>query len=404
MLDTYAVVTSEAGRAINRLLRSRVEGAQRVTNTETFFDLVYAFAITQLAKLIITDLTWHGVLRAGLLLLAVWWAWIYTAWITNWLHPDARAVRVMLLGVMLASLVVSATLPAAFGSRGLVFAATYVVMQLGRTVFMLFAVRRDPGMLRIFERITAWLLVSGALWLIGGFASGGARELIWLTAVLVDLAAPVAGFYTPGLGRSTTTDWNIAGEHLAERCQLFMVIVFGESILDTGATLASLPFTPARVVAFVFAFVATVALWWVYFDRSADDSSRTIATSADPGRLGRSAYTYYHLPMVAGIILTAVADERVIAHPTGHGGTANTLVLLGGPFLFLTGHFLFKLAIFRRLSVPRLVAIAVLAALVPLGEVTSPLVLGISATVVVIAVVITDTILHPHPLGVGERR
>jgi low temperature requirement protein LtrA len=402
--DTYAVVTSEASRAISRLLRSRGQGAQRVTNTETFFDLVYAFAITQLAKFLKADLTWHGVLQTVLLLLAVWWAWIYTAWITNWLHPDARAVRVMLLGVMLASLVVSATLPAAFGDRGLVFAITYVVMQVGRTLFMLFAVRRDAALLRNFERIITWLMVSGACWLLGGFLSGSTREAVWLLAVLVDLAAPVAGFYAPGLGRSTTTDWNIAGEHLAERCQLFMVIVFGESILDTGATLTSLPFTPARVIAFVFAFVATVALWWVYFDRSANDSSRTIATSADPGRLGRSAYTYYHLPMVTGMILTAVADERVISNPTNNGGTANTLVLLGGPFLFLTGHFLFKWAIFRRLSVPRIVAVVVLAAMVPLGAVLSPLLLGILATLVVISVVIADTVGHPQPVGSGERR
>ncbi|HEY0808165.1 MAG TPA: low temperature requirement protein A [Pseudonocardiaceae bacterium] len=398
------MVTSEASRAISRLLRSRGQGAQRVTNTETFFDLVYAFAITQLAKFLNADLTWHGVLQAVLLLLAVWWAWIYTAWITNWLHPDARAVRVMLLGVMLASLVVSATLPAAFGDRGLVFAITYVVMQVGRTLFMLFAVRRDAALLRNFERIITWLMVSGACWLLGGFLSGTTREAVWLVAVLVDLAAPVAGFYTPGLGRSTTTDWNIAGEHLAERCQLFMVIVFGESILDTGATLTSLPFTPARVIAFVFAFVATVALWWVYFDRSANDSSRTIASSADPGRLGRSAYTYYHLPMVTGMILTAVADERVISSPTNHGGTANTLVLLGGPFLFLIGHFLFKWAIFRRLSVPRIVAVVVLAAMVPLGAVLSPLLLGILATLVVISVVIADTVGHSQPLGGGGER
>jgi low temperature requirement protein LtrA len=396
------VVTRES--AINRLMRARVDGAQRVTNTELFFDLVYVFAITQLSRFLGEDLTWHGALQGVLLLMAVWWAWIYTAWITNWLHPDARAVRVMLLAVMLASLIVSATLPAAFGDRGLVFAATYVLMQLGRTLFVLFAVRRDAGLLRNFQRIACWLVVSGAGWLIGGFLDGTARDVAWLVAILVDMAAPACGFYTPGLGRSTTADWNIAGEHLAERCQLFMIIVLGESILDIGSTLASMPFTPATVTAFGFAFLGTVALWWVYFDRSAEDSSRAIASSADPGRLGRSAYTYYHLPMVAGVILTAVADERVIAHPTGHGELAGTLVILGGPFLFLIGHFLFKLAVFRRVSVPRLVAIVVLAALVPLGAVVSPLVLGIAAGVVVVGVVVADLVMHPVALGQPERR
>jgi low temperature requirement protein LtrA len=268
---------------------------------------------------------------------------------------------------------------------------------------MLVAVRRDALLLRNFQRIAAWLVVSGACWLIGGFLSGAGRDVAWALAVGVDMAAPACGFYTPGLGRSTTSDWNIAGEHLAERCQLFMIIVLGESILDIGSTLASMPFTPARMTAFGFAFLGTVALWWVYFDRAAADSSRAIASSSDPGRLGRSAYTYFHLPMVAGVILTAVADERVIAHPTGHGEPAGTLVLLGGPILFLVGHFLFKLAVFGRVSVPRVVAVVVLAGLVPLGAVTSPLVLGIAAAVVVAAVVVADLVTHPAALGQDER-
>jgi low temperature requirement protein LtrA len=200
--------------AINRLLRSRVDGEQRVTNTELFFDLVYVFAITQLARYLGADLTWPGALRAGLLLLAMWWAWIYTAWITNWLHPDARAVRVMLLAVMLASLVVSATLPSAFGDRGLVFAITYVVMQVGRTCFVLFAVRRT-GLLANFQRILSWLVLSGVFWLLGGLMSGTGRDALWLVAVLIDVASPVLGFSTPWRGRSTPSDWTIAGEQLA---------------------------------------------------------------------------------------------------------------------------------------------------------------------------------------------
>ena len=70
----------------------RVDGEQRVTNTELFFDLVYVFAVTQLTKVLGEDLTWQGALRTALLFFAIWWAWIYTAWVTNWLHPDASAV------------------------------------------------------------------------------------------------------------------------------------------------------------------------------------------------------------------------------------------------------------------------------------------------------------------------
>jgi low temperature requirement protein LtrA len=372
-----------------------VDGQQRVTNVELFFDLVYVFAITQLTRFLEEDLTWQGVSRALLLLLAIWWAWIYTAWVTNWLHPDARAVRIVLFGAMLASLIVSATLPDAFGERGLVFAVTYVIMQLGRTCFVVLAARRDPMLRRNFQRITAWLVLSGACWLIGGFQSGTGRDVLWVVAVLLDLAGPAAGFFVPGLGRSTTGDWNIAGDHLAERCQLFMIIALGESILDTGKSLGDEPFTAPRVTAFVLAFLGTVALWWVYFDRSAEDSNRAIATSADPGRLGRSAYTYFHLPMVAGIIVTAVADEKVIAHPA-EGSAAVTACILGGPALFLIGHLLFKRAVFRVLSVPRVVALVVLAALAPAGAVVSPLVLDGAAAIVVVGIAVADALLYPR--------
>lgn len=399
------VVTSEsrtAGVPRSRLLRPRVDGQQRVTNMELFFDLVYVFAVTQLTRLLGENLTWLGALHVVILLCAVWWAWMYTAWVTNWLHPDVRAVRIVLLGVMLASLVVSATLPEAFGGRGLIFAVTYVVMQLGRTGFVLFAVRRDTGLRLNFQRIVGWLVVSGACWLLGAFVSGGARDGLWAAAVVVDFLAPVCGFWVPVLGRSVTADWTIAGDHLAERCQLFMIIALGESILDTGSTLGTTTLTAPTITAFVLAFLSTVALWWVYFDRSADDSSRAIAMSTDPGRLGRSAYTYFHLPMVAGVIVTAVADEKVVAQPLGHGSASLTITVLGGPALFLLGHLLFKRAVFGNLSWSRLIALAVLAALIPLGGVAAPLLLAGAATAVVLGVAVVDMIRYPRPHSDGQ--
>jgi len=145
------------------------------------------------------------------------------------------------------------------------------------------------------------------------------------------------------------------------------------------------------VAAFVVAFAGSVALWWVYFDRSAEDAGGVIAESADPGRLGRSAYTYCHLPMVAGIIVTAVGDELTIAHPGGHASVATTATVLAGPALFLAGHALSKRVVFGRVSVPRLLAIVALAGLWPLGPALSPLLLASVATLVVAAVAVSDT-------------
>ena len=378
--------------AAGPLLRTRGQRGQSVTNTELFFDLVYVFAITQLAHLLLGQLSLRGAAQTTLLLLAVWWAWVDTAWITNWFQPDHRIVRALLLVTMLVSLVMSIALPEAFGSRGLIFATAYVTIQLGRTLFAVAVLGSQPGLRRNFQRILAWSAVAGALWIAGGLASGLARDWIWLAAVAVDSSAPAAGFVVPGLGRSQTSDWTIEGGHLAERCQLFIMIALGESIVDIGVTASrpELAFHPAVIAALVVAFLSSVALWWVYFDRTAEASSQTIVSAADPGRIGRSAYTYFHLPMVAGIIAAAVGDELVISKPGGHARLAAAAVILGGPALYLAGQTLFKRAVFGVTSWPRIAAIVVLAVLVPAWQVTPPLALLAAATLMVAAIAVSD--------------
>src|SRR5499426_2596352 len=124
------MVSSEPRRG---LFRARsAHGHHRVTFVELFFDLVFVFAVTQLSHGLLAHLTPLGALQTGLLMLAVWWAWIDTAWITNWLDPEKPAVRLMLFALMLAGLVLSSSIPRAFEDRGLTFAFAYVVLQVGR--------------------------------------------------------------------------------------------------------------------------------------------------------------------------------------------------------------------------------------------------------------------------------
>jgi low temperature requirement protein LtrA len=384
------------------LLRDRDEGSQRVTFIELFFDLVYVFAITQLAHLLSGHLTALGAAQTLLMLLAVWRAWIDMAWVTNWLDPDRSPVRLLLVAVMLLSLIMSSAIPQAFGARGLVFAGAFVAMQVGKPAFVVAAVGSDPPLRRNFQRILIWCAASGVLWLAGGVATSTAREALWLAAVATDYAAPAMGFVTPGLGRSHTTDWTIAGGHLAERCQLFLIIALGESILDTGASFADLSWTAIRVTAFTIAFAGTVALWWIYFYRSAEGGLSVIASSADPGRLGRSAYTYFHLPMVAGVIVFAVGAERTVAQPDGSVGAALVAIVLGGPALYLAGHALFKHSLSGSVPVSHAVGIAILAALTPLGIVSPPVLLALAATLVLVGVACWDTWIGWS--AQGERR
>lgn len=384
----------------------RAEGVHRVTTMELFFDLVYVFAITQLSHLLLENLDWHGAFQTALLLLAVWWAWVYTTWATNWFDPDQLPVRVVLMGVMAASLIVSTVIPEAFGERGLLFAVAFVALQVGRTAFVAYWSRRDPVLGRNFLRILAWLIASGVLWVAGGLSDGTTREVLWLGAVAIDYIAPAAGFWIPVHGRSSTRDWNISGAHMAERCQLFLIIALGESILITGRTFGESEISPIVVAGFMIAFLGSVALWWVYFDRAAGDAEHMIAQSDDPGRLGRLAYTYLHLPMIAGIIVTAVGDELAIAHPLGHAGPGIAATVLGGPAIFLFGHLLFKRAVFEVWSLPRIAAIVVLVVMAFGGQDLPPIVLASVALVVIASVPVLDARMGPRehsPLMHGGR-
>src|ERR671932_215937 len=381
------------------LLRTRDGGEQRVTPLELFFDLVYVFAITQLSHLLLDHLTLEGALETLFLLLAVWWAWVYTTWVTNWFDPDRLPVRLMLVAVMLASLIMSVSIPDAFGERGLMFALAYVTIQVGRTVFVVIALNKSLGrsapLSRNFQRILFWLLASGVFWIIGGLLEGEARYVLWALALAVEYAAPVYGFYTPGLGRSTTETWStVEGGHAAERCQLFVIIALGESILVTGTTFGEIEASTATISAFVVAFLGSAALWWIYFARAAEAAREVFASSEDPGRIARSAYTYFHLPMIAGIIAVAAGDELVVAHPYYLGTPASIALTLGGTALFLAGHAFFKWTVFGELSFSRLVAIAALAVLIPVGFVIPTLALAITAASIVVGVAAWDALAY----------
>src|SRR5919107_5173000 len=376
------------------LLRDRDGGEQRVTPLELFFDLVYVFAITQLSHLLLSHLSVGGALETLFLLLVVWWAWIYTTWVANWFDPDRLPVRLMLVAVMLASLIMSVAIPDAFGERGLMFALAYVAIQVGRTAFVRIALGGIHPLSMNFQRVLSWYLASGPLWITGGLLEGEARYVLWGLALTADVCGPVVGYWTPGLGRTRTAEWTIEGAHFAERCRLFIIIALGESLLVTGTTFGEIEASTSTVLAFVVAFVGSVALWWIYFSRGAEAASEIISSSEDPGRLARSAYTYFHIPMIAGIIAVAAADELTVAHPSDPGTFASISLTLGGAALFVAGNGLFLWAVSGRVLWSRLVAVVALAALAPVGFAASALSLAGAATLIVVLVAISDSLTH----------
>ena len=251
-MPTNPRTASPFAARINHLRPRGGHESGRVTNVELFFDLVFVFAVTQLSHGLLEHLTPLGAMQIGILMLAVWWAWIDTTWITNWLDPDRTAVRLMLFGLMLAGLVLAASIPKAFEDRALPFAIAYAVGQVGRGVFMLWALKNhDAGNFRNFIRIVVWQTVSSMIWIAGAFAEGPQRLGLWAIAAGIDSAAPVLGFWLPMLGRSETSDSQVEGGHIAERCSLFVIIALGESVLVTGATSPASPGPPSTSARFL---------------------------------------------------------------------------------------------------------------------------------------------------------
>ena len=333
------------------LLRSRRGSEAEVTNLELFFDLVYVFAITQISEFVREHLSLFGVFEAALLFLAVWWAWMFTAWATNWANPDTVRVRLMLVVAMLASLVLAAVLPHAFGGTeyALVFAATYCAIQIGRTLFLVYIMAIDrPDGARNMTRVVLWFIAATPLWLAGALAADPVwHAALWAGALGIEYSGPFAFFRVPGLGRSTTDDWDISGGHMAERASQFVLIAMGEGIVVTGAAFAHATPTPVGTYAFIASFGGSVLMWWIYFDVGAERGADHITHSDDVGRIARNAYTYLHIPIVASVVAGAVADALLMAAPDAVASHA--LIIAGGGGLV---GFLLSLALFKRYSSP----------------------------------------------------
>jgi low temperature requirement protein LtrA len=349
------------------------------------------FAVTQLSHLVIDGhLSLESLARATFLLVVVWWAWIYTAWMVNWFDPRSTRVRLILLGVALASLLMSAAIPLAFTRRAALFAGAYVVMQVGRNVSAMLMLGRRERLRPVFERMVAWSCASGTLWLVGGLMSSPDRIALWGPALAIDLAAPLVGYRTPGLGRSSTEDAGVEGGHFADRFQAFIIIALGEAIVVTGATASAHGLSARVVLALAVAFVITGALWWLYFDEVAEHAQRNIAESEDPGRLARDAYTYLHLPIVAGIIMVAIADDLLITHPDSTLATAGVVMTVMVPAIYLIGEALVRLRLISSLSPQRLLAVIALGVLGGYGAHLSALGLSAGAAAILIGLTIWD--------------
>jgi len=383
---------SPLGFRRNLLRPTDSDRTDRVTYIELFFDLIFVFALTQLSRYLYENQSPLGALESAVLVLAVWWVWVYTTWVTNWLDPARLPVRGVVISLALVGLVMGTSIYESFGDRGLAFAVAYVVLQLGRTAFMVLAVARHDRVLhRQFVSMLVWLSAASVLWIVGALLPLGLRLPLWLAALGIEYLSASRGFRVPD---SDAHAGGLSGAHIAERSALFIIIALGESFLVTGFAFVGQESSVAGVIGVLIAFVTVVAMWWLYFDHGERAGSRAIETAERPGRIARLAYTYAHAVLIAGVVLTSVAAKEVLEHPDDAMKLSTAITVVGGPLLYLVGLLLFRHVVARERMLSHLVGAGLMVAAFFAAPLVSPLALGGLVTAVLVGVASAETIVR----------
>jgi low temperature requirement protein LtrA len=373
-----------------RLSATRREG-ERVTPLELFFDLVFVLAITQCTALMSHHPTWSGLIQGLLVLGVLWWAWVGYAWLTSVIDPEEGAVRLVMFGAMAALLIVSLAVPEAFGSLALTFALAYGVFRVAHIGLFMLASPDDDALRHSVLGLAASTAIAVVLLAAASFFDGLAQGALWALALFLDMAGPYF-FGSEG--------WKLVPGHFAERHGLIVIIALGESIVAIGVGAAGELSLGIGTVA-VLGMALAAAMWWIYFDVVALVSARRLA-EAERGRvqnaLARDSYSYIHLALVAGIVLTAFGMKVSIGHFEDHLHAVPAFALLGGIAVYLLGLVGFRYRHVHTINRQRLLLAIVLAILVPVATAVPALI-----CLAVADVLIWVMIAYEHH-GYDERR
>ncbi|GAA2726655.1 low temperature requirement protein A [Cellulomonas aerilata] len=371
-----------------------------VTTLELFFDLVFVFALTQITATMADALSPQGLLRGVLVIALLWWCWTGYAWLANLVRADEGVARVGMFAAMAAMFVLALCIPEAFddaagGLSGPVVVALCYFAIRALHLLLFWAWSGDDPELRGQLKRFAPSMVAGTALLLAAAATSGATQLgLWVAALVADYL----GTYLGG-----AAGWRVrSAAHFAERHGLIVIVALGESIVAIGVGVAQLPISTPIIAASTLGLALAGALWWAYFDVSALVAEHALAAAGGPRRAGlaRDAYSFLHLPMVAGIVLLALGLKKVLEYvgDTEHhtlsdplGGIA-LLALVGGVVLYLLAHVGFGLRTGGGLAVPRLLVALALLPLAWLGAALPALATLALLTAVVVALVTFESL------------
>jgi low temperature requirement protein LtrA len=360
---------------------------RRTSPVELLWDLVFVFAVTQVSTMLARELTWPEAGRALLLLALVWWAWSAFVWAANAEDEESRLLRAVLLVALVAMFVAGVTLPTAFRRDAITFVTAYAVVRFLHLGVYAHASRAGNASGRAIAGFATTVVIGMALLAAGAWSDGGARVALWAAAAAIDYAGPA--WLTRERLRSLQ---RVAVSHFAERYGLFVIIVLGESVVSIGAGAVQHEITASLLVAAACGLVTTMALWWLYFDRSAAWAEQRLHLIDDPVLAAADAYSYLHLLLVAGVVILAVGERVAVTNADHSLGVAARLCLGAGVALYLVGYHAFRWRLGARPSWTDPIAMAAALVVVPLAAPLRAWAVGALVAVIVVALCAVKTV------------
>jgi low temperature requirement protein LtrA len=359
---------------------------RRTSPVELLWDLVFVFAVTQVTTLLSRDLSWTGFGHGMLLLALVWWAWSAFVWAANAEQERSRALRGVLLIGMVFIFITGLSLPRAFGAQATLFSSAYAAVRLLHLAVYAHASRRGSASWSAISGFAITVVIGMALLVAGSFLGEARRVLLWTLAVAIDYAGPA--WLTRERLRGLQ---QVAVAHFAERYSLFVIICLGESIVAIGLSAVERQIDGDLVAAVALGLVATIGLWWTYFDRFASTAEARLRDHEDPVLAAADGYSYLHLVIVAGIIVFAVGMKESI-HELGNPlSDAARLALCGGLAMYLLGNAAFRWRMAGEVGYGTFAGSLGLLSLFALGGGLSALTVMVVATVVLAALCVLET-------------
>jgi low temperature requirement protein LtrA len=316
----------------------------RVTTLEIFFDLVFAFTLTQLTALLADHLSWRSVVQVLLIFGLLWWMYGAYAWLTNTRPPVHTAERLLMLVGMAGFLVIGLAIPRGFSGYGAVLGLGYLVVVV---VHGFLFYRVNANILRVvpFSVCSAVLVVVAGLLHRPGGTAGAAAYALWIAALAVQLGSPLV-VHPAGL-------FELRPSHFVERHNALLIVAIGESVAAIGIGAAGPVSRSAHVswqllASAVLGLAVAAALWWLIFGIGDEErAERTLTAVPGPRRaqLALSAMFYGNIPLLLGLVAVAAGILRAVVEASGAAGPAagsaarigQAAVLAVGAALFLAG-------------------------------------------------------------------